>query len=55
MIIRGRGRELQRLFKSPVIFQILTNKIANIYFRSLATANSSDYFKNLNTPVSQSQ
>jgi hypothetical protein len=28
---------------SPVIFQILTNKIAEIYFRSLATENSSEY------------
>jgi hypothetical protein len=25
--------ELIRLFNSPVIFQILTNKIADIYFR----------------------
>jgi hypothetical protein len=32
-----------RLFNSPVIFQILTNKIADIYFRSLAIENSSEY------------
>jgi hypothetical protein len=31
------------LFNSPVIFQILTNKIAEIYFRNLATENSSEY------------
>jgi hypothetical protein len=32
-----------RLLNSPIIFQILTNKIAEIYFRSLATENSSEY------------
>jgi hypothetical protein len=32
-----------RLFNSPVIFQILTNKRADMYFRSLATENSSEY------------
>jgi hypothetical protein len=51
MIVRGRRRELQRQFNSPVIFQILTNKIANMYFRSLATANSSDYFKQPCQPI----
>jgi hypothetical protein len=33
----------ERLFNSPVIFQILTNKRADMYFRSLATENSSEY------------
>jgi hypothetical protein len=32
-----------RLFNSPVIFQLLTNKIADICFRSLGTENYSEY------------
>jgi hypothetical protein len=36
-----------------VIFQILTNKIAEIYFRSLATENSSEYFISENTSITE--
>jgi hypothetical protein len=41
----------QWLFNSPVIFQILTNKIADIYFHSLARANSSKYSTSENVTV----
>jgi hypothetical protein len=37
------NKKYRGLFNSPVIFQVLTNKIADIYFRSLATENSSEY------------